>query len=113
LFAILVSRPITARELTGEPASKVNRVWDATFHSGVRHAHFVPMRTRIKICCIASVEEACFVIAAGAESLGLVAAMQSGHGAISDVSIAEVTASAYRHRSPPSFLRLKSQRLVF
>jgi phosphoribosylanthranilate isomerase len=48
------------------------------------------MRTRIKICCIASVTEAKLAIAHGADALGLVAAMPSGVGSIADDTIAEV-----------------------
>jgi len=40
------------------------------------------MRTRIKICCIASKDEADQAIAAGADALGLVAKMPSGPGPI-------------------------------
>jgi phosphoribosylanthranilate isomerase len=52
------------------------------------------MRTRIKVCCIASVEEAELAIAAGADALGLVGAMPSGPGPIPDHRIAEVAAFA-------------------
>jgi phosphoribosylanthranilate isomerase len=52
------------------------------------------MRTRIKVCCIASPEEARLAIAAGADALGLVARMPSGPGPISDEQIAAVTAMA-------------------
>ncbi|HEY7853189.1 MAG TPA: hypothetical protein VIB82_09460 [Caulobacteraceae bacterium] len=52
------------------------------------------MRTRVKICCIASVEEARQAIEAGADALGLVGAMPSGDGVIGDVTIAEVAAAA-------------------
>ena len=41
-------------------------------------------RTRVKICCIASLAEAEAAIAAGADALGLVSAMPSGMGVISD-----------------------------
>jgi phosphoribosylanthranilate isomerase len=50
------------------------------------------MRTRVKICCIASPAEARLAIKAGADALGLVARMPSGPGQISDEQIAEVTA---------------------
>lgn len=50
------------------------------------------MRTRIKICCIASFEEALSAIEAGVDALGLVAAMPSGPGQISDERIAEISA---------------------
>ncbi|HKR87717.1 MAG TPA: phosphoribosylanthranilate isomerase [Phenylobacterium sp.] len=52
------------------------------------------MRTRIKVCCIASIEEAQLAIDAGADALGLVGAMPSGPGPIADEAIAEVTAYA-------------------
>lgn len=41
-------------------------------------------QTRIKICCISSPDEARLAIAAGADALGLVGAMPSGPGPISD-----------------------------
>ncbi|ARN81696.1 phosphoribosylanthranilate isomerase [Methylocystis bryophila] len=52
------------------------------------------MRTRIKICCIASIEEARLAIGAGADALGLVGAMPSGPGPISDETIFEIAAFA-------------------
>jgi phosphoribosylanthranilate isomerase len=52
------------------------------------------MRTRIKVCCIASTDEARIAIAAGVDALGLVGAMPSGPGVISDAVIAEVAAFA-------------------
>lgn len=50
------------------------------------------MRTRIKVCCIASPEEASIAVKAGADALGLVARMPSGPGPIPDAMIARVTA---------------------
>ena len=50
------------------------------------------MRTRIKICCIASVAEAELAIAHGVDALGLVGAMPSGPGVIDDEVIAAVAA---------------------
>lgn len=41
-------------------------------------------RTRLKICCIGSAEEAQLAIRAGADALGLVGAMPSGPGVIED-----------------------------
>lgn len=52
------------------------------------------MRTRIKVCCIASIEEAETAIAAGADALGLVARMPSGPGPIPDECIREIAAAA-------------------
>ncbi|TPG40292.1 phosphoribosylanthranilate isomerase [Sphingomonas koreensis] len=51
------------------------------------------MRTRIKVCCISSPEEAQIAVRAGADALGLVARMPSGPGPIPDEMIAEITAS--------------------
>ena len=45
---------------------------------------------RVKICCIASPEEAALAVAAGAAALGLVSAMPSGPGVIDDAQIASI-----------------------
>ncbi|MFN3196864.1 MAG: phosphoribosylanthranilate isomerase [Bradymonadia bacterium] len=50
-------------------------------------------RTRVKICCIASEAEAQIAIEAGADALGLVSAMPTGPGVISDDDIATIAAS--------------------
>ncbi len=55
------------------------------------------MRTRIKICCISSAEEARLAVAAGADALGLVGAMPSGPGVVND----ETSAAIARHIPPP------------
>jgi phosphoribosylanthranilate isomerase len=47
---------------------------------------------RIKICCIASTEEARIAVEAGADALGLVSAMPSGPGPIPDEEIAHIAA---------------------
>lgn len=54
------------------------------------------MRTRVKICCIASVDEARAAVAHGASALGLVSAMPSGPGPIPEALIAEIA-----RRVPP------------
>jgi phosphoribosylanthranilate isomerase len=59
------------------------------------------MRTRIKICCIASREEAQMAIGAGADAVGLVARMPSGPGPISDEEIADIAASIAASVPPP------------
>ena len=51
------------------------------------------MKTRVKICCIASAEEAKLAIAFGASALGLVAAMPSGPGPIRDELILQIARS--------------------
>lgn len=51
------------------------------------------MRPRIKICCIASVDEARLAIEAGAAALGLVSQMPSGPGVIAWERIAEIAAA--------------------
>ena len=53
----------------------------------------MPMGTvHVKVCCIASVEEADLAISAGATALGLVSAMPSGPGVIGEALIAEIAA---------------------
>ena len=54
------------------------------------------VRPRVKVCCIASVDEAWTAVRAGASALGLVSAMPSGPGVIGDELIAEIAA-----RVPP------------
>lgn len=51
------------------------------------------MRTRIKVCCIASADEAAKAIAAGADALGLVSAMPTGPGPIPEDAIAAIAAA--------------------
>jgi phosphoribosylanthranilate isomerase len=51
------------------------------------------MKPRVKICCIASIEEAWMAIDAGASAVGLVSAMPSGPGPIPEVLIAEIAAT--------------------
>ena len=48
---------------------------------------------KIKICCISSIEEAALAVNHGAWALGLVSAMPSGPGPISEDLIAEIVAS--------------------
>jgi phosphoribosylanthranilate isomerase len=48
---------------------------------------------RIKICCIASVDEAALAVDCGASALGLVSSMPSGPGVISDERITEIAAT--------------------
>ena len=48
---------------------------------------------RVKICCIASVEEAALAVRHGAAALGLVGRMPSGPGTIDDQLIAEIAAT--------------------
>jgi phosphoribosylanthranilate isomerase len=55
------------------------------------------MRTRIKICCISSQEEAQLAIHAGADALGLVGPMPSGPGVIDD----SLAAAVVRITPPP------------
>lgn len=51
----------------------------------------------VKICCIASVEEALLALGAGARALGLVSAMPSGPGVIDDEAIAAIASAVRRH----------------
>ena len=52
-----------------------------------------PGRTRLKVCCIASRDEARLAVAHGADALGLVSAMPSGPGVIDDATVAAVAAA--------------------
>jgi len=54
-------------------------------------------RTRVKICCIASLEEARLAVVAGADAIGLVGRMPSGPGPIEDALIAAIAPTV-----PPS-----------
>jgi len=51
------------------------------------------MTVRIKICCIKDVAEARLAVEKGASALGLVSAMPSGPGVISESAITEIAAS--------------------
>jgi phosphoribosylanthranilate isomerase len=50
------------------------------------------LRPRVKVCCVASVDEARLAIEYGASAIGLVSAMPSGPGVIADELIAEIAA---------------------
>jgi phosphoribosylanthranilate isomerase len=54
-------------------------------------------RVRLKVCCIASRDEAALAVAHGADAVGLVAPMPSGPGAITEEAIAAVVP----HVPPP------------
>jgi phosphoribosylanthranilate isomerase len=54
------------------------------------------MRPRVKVCCIASVEEMLTAVECGASAVGLVSEMPSGPGVIGEELIAEIAA-----RVPP------------
>lgn len=56
-----------------------------------------PGRTGLKVCCIASIEEALAAVAYGADAIGLVSAMPSGPGVIPEPLIAEIAAAVPRH----------------
>ncbi len=50
-------------------------------------------RTRVKICCIASAEEAALAVTAGADAVGLVGAMPTGPGILADDRVAAIAAT--------------------
>lgn len=50
-------------------------------------------RTRVKVCCIAGVEEVRLAVRHGADAVGLVSAMPSGPGPIPEPLIAEIAAT--------------------
>jgi phosphoribosylanthranilate isomerase len=51
------------------------------------------LKPRVKVCCIASIEEARMAVAQGAAAVGLVSAMPSGPGPIPEALIAEIAAT--------------------
>src|SRR5215212_2874464 len=55
------------------------------------------MKPRVKVCCIASVDEMRAAVECGASAVGLVSAMPSGPGVIDEGLIAEIAA-----RVPPT-----------
>mgnify|MGYP003575553351 CR=1 FL=1 len=57
------------------------------YNSALRNDPDLPMRPRLKICCISTPQEAALAIRAGADALGLVGAMPSGPGVIDDATI--------------------------
>ncbi|HEV2859781.1 MAG TPA: phosphoribosylanthranilate isomerase [Pyrinomonadaceae bacterium] len=57
----------------------------------------MPTRPRVKICCIASVEEMRAAVGEGASAVGLVSEMPSGPGVIAEELIADIAA-----RVPPA-----------
>jgi phosphoribosylanthranilate isomerase len=50
-------------------------------------------RTRLKVCCIQSVDEVRVAVRHGADAVGLVGAMPSGPGPIDDAAIADIAAA--------------------
>lgn len=52
-----------------------------------------PVRTRVKVCCIASEEEAALAVRMGASALGLVSRMPSGPGPIPESRIRDIARS--------------------
>ncbi|MEQ1924047.1 MAG: phosphoribosylanthranilate isomerase, partial [Pyrinomonadaceae bacterium] len=63
------------------------------------------MTPKIKICCIASVEEAALAVEFGAAAVGLVAKMPSGPGPIADELIRTIAANV-----PPPIATFRSTR---
>ena len=60
------------------------------FHASIVFTHDVKTRPKVKICCIKSPEEAALAIACGASAVGLVSAMPSGPGVISEDMIPKI-----------------------
>ena len=52
------------------------------------------MRPRLKVCCIASLDEAEHAARAGADAIGLVSSMPSGPGVVDEATIARVARDA-------------------
>ena len=79
----------SALQRTAPPGSRAAREnLDATVAAAPTHP--VQTRPRVKICCINSPAEAVLAIGCGAAALGLVSAMPSGPGVISEEAIARI-----------------------
>jgi phosphoribosylanthranilate isomerase len=59
---------------------------------GAPHPMKPPTHTRVKVCCMQSIEEVWMAIEAGASAVGLVSPMPSGPGPISNERAAEIAA---------------------
>lgn len=66
------------------------------------------MRTRVKVCCIASVDEAQLAVRSGADAIGLVGEMPSGPGPIPDDLAKEIAATV----TPPVSTFLLTSRAI-
>lgn len=64
---------------------------------------------QVKICCIADVDEALLAVAHGATVLGLVSAMPSGPGVISDQMAARIVAATTTRAAPTETFLLTSR----
>ena len=70
----------------------MNRYLDESMPQSLNASMIQCLAPRVKVCCIATVEEAGLAISCGASALGLVSHMPSGPGVISDERIAEIAA---------------------
>ena len=70
------------------------------------------MYLQVKICCIASIEEAELAVRCGATALGLVSAMPSGPGVISEARIFEIACAVPAHISTFLLTSLPSARKI-
>ena len=86
VFPSAVDRPRRADDLRAVPGRCANA--NLMTHSAFLHRH--PGSIRIKVCCIASIDEARLALEAGANAIGLVSAMPSGPGVIADDDIATI-----------------------
>ncbi|MDB6056806.1 MAG: Phosphoribosylanthranilate isomerase [Verrucomicrobiales bacterium] len=73
-------------------AGVVNRRWSDYSRRQFANAA-MQTRPKVKICCIKSAEEAALAISCGASAVGLVSAMPSGPGVISEDAIAQIAAT--------------------
>jgi phosphoribosylanthranilate isomerase len=69
------------------------------------HSVMFPVPLRVKVCCIASEEEAALAVRLGASAIGLVSRMPSGPGPIPESRIRDCANRAAGRRDLPSYLR--------
>ena len=78
------------------------RAWERVADAREAEALTVTGRARVKVCCIASVEEARLAIGTARRRIGLVSAMPSGPGPIDEALIARDRGGGAARRSAPS-----------
>ena len=79
-------------------AVPAGRIVSASSAAAARHSAHLPWQSanstpRLKICCIASIEEAQLAVKYGAHAVGFVAEMPSGPGTITDAEIRTIAAA--------------------
>jgi len=83
---------VTSRERLQRTPGSLDPADEATGESA-REPERTQLKTRVKVCCISSLNEASLAVEAGVDAVGLVSRMPSGPGPIADDLIAEIAAA--------------------